>query len=97
MTALTYTIAMFFDQKVCEDWGYSADSLYKKVYDNEWTIDLGDVPAAFKDIAHYLGFDGVVRADAVFEHLAELIDPSDYDQPHEYCPNCGCRVVSDDD
>ena len=39
VTALTYTIAMFFDQKVCEDWGYSADSLYKKVYDNEWTID----------------------------------------------------------
>ena len=26
-------------KKVCEDWGYSADSLYKKVYDNEWTID----------------------------------------------------------
>lgn len=66
-------------------------------YDNEWTIDLGDVPAAFQDIAHYLGFDGVVRADALFEHLAELIDPSDYDQPHEYCPNCGCRLVSDDD
>lgn len=61
-------------------------------YDNEWTIDLGDVPAAFQDIAHYLGFDGVVRADALFEHLAELIDPSDYDQPHEYCPNCGRKV-----
>lgn len=45
-------------------------------YDNEWTIDLGDVPAVFQDIAHYLGFDGVVRADALFEHLAELIDPT---------------------
>ena len=65
-------------------------------YDNEWTIDLGDVPAVFQDITHYLGFDGVVRADELFEHLAELIDPSDYDQPYEFCPNCGARLVSHD-
>lgn len=64
-------------------------------YDHEWTIDLEDVPAVFQDIARYLGFDGVVRADELFEHLAELIDPSDYDQPYEFCPNCGARLVSE--
>ena len=66
-------------------------------YDHEWTIDLGDVPAVFQDITHYLGFDGVVRADELFEHLAELIDPSDYDQPYECCPNCGARLVGGND
>jgi len=63
-------------------------------YDNEWTIDLGDVPAAFQDIAHYLGFDGVVRADALFERLAELIDPTCHmvDTDHEYEDSIRCDV-----
>ena len=39
ITALTYTFAMFYNQKVCENYGYPVASLYKMVYDNEWTID----------------------------------------------------------
>jgi hypothetical protein len=39
VTALTFTIAMFFNQKVCENWGYSPDTLYGMVYEGEWTVD----------------------------------------------------------
>ena len=39
-----------------------------------WTVDLGDVPAIFQDITHYVGLDGVVRADALFDRLADPID-----------------------
>lgn len=41
-----------------------------------WTVDLGDVPAIFQDITHYIGLDGVVRAGALFDRLAYLIDPT---------------------
>lgn len=41
-----------------------------------WTVDLGDVPAIFQDITHYVGLDGVVRADALFDRLADLVDPT---------------------
>lgn len=40
-----------------------------------WTVDLGDVPAIFQDIMHYAGLDYVVRADALFDRLADLIEP----------------------
>ena len=39
VTALTYTFGMFFNQKVCDEWGYSVSSLYSMVYENEWTVD----------------------------------------------------------
>ena len=41
-----------------------------------WTVDLGDVPAIFQDVTHYARLDGVVRADAIFDRLADLIDPT---------------------
>ena len=44
-------------------------------HDYAWTVDLGDVPAIFQDITHYVGLDGVVRADALFDRLADLIEP----------------------
>ena len=62
-----------------------------------WTVDLGDVPAIFQDITHYVGLDGVVRADALFDRLAELIDRptcrnmSGYQDVFE-CSECRCRV-----
>ena len=43
-------------------------------YGDVWTVDLGDVPAIFQNIARYAGLDGVVRADALFDRLADLID-----------------------
>ena len=39
VTALTYTISMFFNQKVCTDWGYAPDTLYGMVYEDRWTAD----------------------------------------------------------
>lgn len=36
-----------------------------------WTVDLGDVPAIFQDITHYIGLDGVVRAGAPYEEVDE--------------------------
>lgn len=59
-----------------------------------WTVDLGDVPAIFQDITHYAGLDGVVRADAIFDRLADLIDPTCHVDVNKhgraYCTNCGC-------
>lgn len=58
-----------------------------------WTVDLGDVPAIFQDIAHYVGLDGVVRADALFDRLADLIDSTCEiveDEPYScHCSACG--------
>ena len=39
VTALTYTFGMFFNQKVCADWGYPVESLHTMVYEDEWTVD----------------------------------------------------------
>jgi hypothetical protein len=47
-----------------------------KEYDHVWTVDLGDVPAIFQDIAHYVGLDGTVRTDELFDRVADLIDPT---------------------
>ena len=62
-----------------------------------WTVDLGDVPAIFQDITHYVGLDGVVRADALFDRLADLIDRPTCKNVSEYqdvfdCSECWCRV-----
>ena len=45
-------------------------------HDHIWTTDLGNVPAIFQDIMYYAGLDGVVRADALFDRLADLVDPT---------------------
>lgn len=45
-------------------------------YSGAWTVDLGDVPAIFQDITHYVGLDGVVRADALFDRIADFINPT---------------------
>ena len=45
-------------------------------YDGVWAVDLGDVPAIFQDIAHYVGLDGVVHADVIFDRIADFIDPT---------------------
>lgn len=39
VTSLTFTVGMFFNQKVCGDYGYTADDLYDMVDSNVWTID----------------------------------------------------------
>lgn len=45
-------------------------------YDGVWAVDLGDMPAIFEDIAHYVGLDGVVHADVIFDRIADFIDPT---------------------
>lgn len=47
----------------------------EKVWGHEPTIDLGDVPAVFQDVAHFAGLDGTVRTCVLFDRLADLIDP----------------------
>ena len=39
LTSLTFTVGMFFNQKVCGDYGYTAEDLYEMVDSNTWTID----------------------------------------------------------
>ena len=48
----------------------------EKEWGHEPTIDLGDVPAVFQDVAHFAGLDGVVRNDELFDRMADLIDPT---------------------
>lgn len=58
-----------------------------KEYDRVWTVDLGDVPAIFQDIAHYVGLDGTVRTDVLFDRVADFIDQTceiDSVEPIEY-------------
>ena len=60
---------------------------FNEKYDCVCTVDLGDVPAAFQDIASFMGLDGVVRTDALFDRIADLIDPTcqiDSVEPIEY-------------
>ncbi len=45
-------------------------------YSGAWTVDLGDVPAIFQDITHYMGLDGAVRVDTIFDCIAGFIDPT---------------------
>lgn len=74
-------------------------------YGDAWTVDLVDVPAIFQDIAHYVGLDGVVHADVIFDRIADLIDPTcsmdaidtgeqaDYECREHimHCSNCGAE------
>ena len=46
----------------------------EKEWGHEPTIDLGDVPAVFQDVAHFAGLDGTVRTCVLFDRLAALID-----------------------
>ena len=48
----------------------------EKEWGHEPTIDLGDVPAVFQDVAHFAGLDGTVRTCVLFDRLADLIDPT---------------------
>ena len=48
----------------------------EKEWGHEPTIDLGDVPAVFQDVAHFAGLDGTVRTCVLLDRLADLIDPT---------------------
>ncbi len=52
VTSLTFTVGMFFNQKVCGDYGYTAEDLYEMVDNNSWTIDnfLQIIDAIYVDI-----------------------------------------------
>ena len=39
ITQMQYTYAMFFNSKICEEYGYPATDLYNMVYNNEWVYD----------------------------------------------------------
>ena len=69
-------------------------------YSDAWTVDLGDVPAIFQDITHYVGLDGIVSADALFDRIADFIDPTCTAPIGEHergwltrrCSECGCTI-----
>lgn len=74
-------------------------------YDSAWDVDLGDVPAIFQDITNYVGLDGAVRVDTIFDRIADFIDPTchmdaidtgeqaDYECREHimHCSNCGAE------
>lgn len=68
-----------------------------KEHDYAWTVDLGDVPAIFQDITHYVRLDGVVCVEEIFDRLADFIDlptcrnVSGYQDVFE-CSECRCKV-----
>jgi len=39
ISTMMYTMGIFFNQELIEDYGYTADGLYQMVFDGEWTID----------------------------------------------------------
>lgn len=46
-------------------------------------IDCGDIDAIMQDAMHFCGIDGKTRADAIFDRLADLIDPTCVYEPTE--------------
>lgn len=71
----------------------------EKEWGHEPTIDLGDVPAVFQDVAHFAGLDGTVCTCVLFDRLADLIDPTlidptchMVDTDHEYEDSIRCDV-----
>lgn len=84
VTQMQYTYAMFFNQRIVEEFGYTPSNLYQLVYDNEWTFDK------FKEIVTsiYIDVNGDGKKDVndVYGYAAELTHPSDvwlaaFDQP----------------
>lgn len=68
--------------------------------DHVWTVDLGDVPALFQDVAHFAGLDGTVRADELFDRMADLMDPTCQmkgipESSYRACSRCGAFVMRD--
>ncbi len=46
ITSMTYTYAIFFNQRILGDQGYSAEDMYNMVRDGTWTIDKMDTMVA---------------------------------------------------
>jgi hypothetical protein len=84
VTQMQYTYAMFFNQRITEEFGYAPADLYKLVYDGEWTFDK------FFEIVSgiYIDANGDSKKDKedIFGYATELTHPSDvwlaaFDQP----------------
>lgn len=75
ITQMQYTYAMFFNQRIVEEFGYTPASLYQLVYDNEWTYDK------FNEIISsiYIDENGDGKKDIndVFGYSCQLTHPSD--------------------
>ncbi|MBQ2727410.1 MAG: hypothetical protein IJF78_17055 [Clostridia bacterium] len=84
ITTLLDTYAMFFNERICSDFGYQTSDLYQLVYDNKWTYDN------FNEILSgiYVDENGNGEADVedVFGYIGGLCHPLDmwlaaFDQP----------------
>ena len=84
VTQMQYTYAMFFNQRITEEFGYAPTDLYQLVYDNEWTFDK------FNEIVSgmYVDVNGDSKKDKddMFGYACQLTHPSDvwlaaFDQP----------------
>jgi len=84
VTQMQYTYAMFFNQRITEEFGCAPTDLYQLVYNNEWTFDK------FNEIVSgiYIDVNGNAKKDLddVFGYACQLTHPSDvwlaaFDQP----------------
>lgn len=70
-----------------------AAKLRALAHDNQGLLGAWQMRRVMDEGTRILGTVGLPDCAHVLERYADLIDPSDYDQPHEYCPNCGHRLV----
>ena len=84
ITTLLDTYAMFFNEKICSDFGYTASDLYNLVYDNKWTYDKFN--EILSQIYVDVNGDGKHDKDDIHGYVGGLCHPLDiwlaaFDQP----------------
>ena len=84
VTAMQYTYGVFFNRRICDQYGWNDRSLYDKVYDGTWVIDdfIEIVTGIYEDI------DGNGKTDDtdLYGYGDNPVNPSDvwltsFDQP----------------
>ncbi len=75
ITSMTYTYAIFFNQKTLGDQGYSADDLYNMVRDGSWTIDV--MSALVEDMYVDVNGDGKADTGDRYGFGYNIVNPAD--------------------
>ena len=75
MTTMDYTTALFFNQRLLNEFGYDSSELYKMVYDGSWTIDR--FSEIIKNMYRDLNSDGNRDDDDLYGYATQSPDSLD--------------------
>ncbi len=75
VTSLTFTYAMFFNQRLCSNYDIGKDTLYQYVWDGAWTIDK--FIELTRDIYTDTNGDGKADEEDFYGFGCKLVNPGD--------------------